>query len=119
MCSCARAVVLAPVILLHCILATPVQSFGTEFNPQLYKQSMLALVECAQAIPMLKESPRVFFMDQNIKDMTSLEPFTHVYTFQIGMPEVILCAIIAVIEHCYHGTGLCCKEDNVIVNCAR
>ena len=37
---------------------------------------------------MIKESPRVFFMDQNIKDMTSLEPFTHVYTFQIGMPEV-------------------------------
>ena len=36
----------------------------------------------------LKHSPRVFFMDQNIKDMTSLEPFTHVYTFQIGMPEV-------------------------------
>lgn len=72
-------------------------SFGTEFNPQLYKQSMLTLVECAELITHLKESPRVFFMDQNIKGITSLVPFTHVYTFQIGMPEDVVDHILRLI----------------------
>lgn len=117
------------------------QSFGTEFNPQLYKQAMLALRDCsekwacikvcAEAAAMgktpapppppyaillvlsLQSDPRVFFMDANIKDLSSLNPFvcgglskplrlccgcitpihprfTHVYAFNIGMPEDVV-----------------------------
>ena len=65
-------------------------AFGTEFNPQLYKQSMLALVECTQSITCFQKTPRTFFLDANIKDLTSLNPFTHVYAFQIGMPEDVI-----------------------------
>jgi hypothetical protein len=42
-------------------------AFGMEFNPQLYKQSMLALQECALTLDCFLEQPRVFFMDSNIK----------------------------------------------------
>lgn len=75
-------------------------SFGTEFNPQLYKQSMLALYDAATKLPCFRvcfllffkyrshhfdswlimclvcqRDPRVFFMDANIKDIMSLNPY--------------------------------------------
>ena len=52
---------------------------GTEFNPALYKQSMLALADCDRQVKSLQEKPRVFFMDANIKHFSTLCPFTHVY----------------------------------------
>jgi hypothetical protein len=74
---------------------------GTEFNPHLYKSSMLALQDVTEKIPCFLVSysastaktltvqtrPRVFFMDSNIKDLSSMQPCTHVYSFNIGMPS--------------------------------
>eukprot|EP00038_Savillea_parva_P028924 m.67783 g.67783 ORF g.67783 m.67783 type:complete len:1010 (+) comp8468_c0_seq2:201-3230(+) len=79
---------------IHAALLDPpvAGAVGTEFNPELYKQSMLALRECTQSVKGLEESSRVFFMDANIKDFMSLNPFTHVFSFQIGMPaDVVDC----------------------------
>eukprot|EP00042_Codosiga_hollandica_P044738 m.446107 g.446107 ORF g.446107 m.446107 type:complete len:725 (+) comp56864_c0_seq10:31-2205(+) len=65
-------------------------SFGTEFNPELYKQSMRILAEVADAIPCFKEQPRVYFMDANIRDLNSMNPFSHVYFFNLGMPDDVV-----------------------------
>lgn len=57
------------------LLQPPVgQTFGTEFNPELYHQSMLVLRELADRVPLLRSTPRVFLMDSNIKDIVSLNP---------------------------------------------
>jgi hypothetical protein len=82
---------------IHAALLRPhiAAAFGTEFNPALYKQSMLALAECDSQIKSLQEKPRIFFLDANIKHFATLCPFTHVYAFQIGMPK-------DVIDHMFH-----------------
>ncbi len=49
-------------------------SFGTEFNPHLYKQSMLVLLDTAKQFPCFRGDPRVFFMDTNIKDFANMNP---------------------------------------------
>eukprot|EP00039_Didymoeca_costata_P013910 m.218001 g.218001 ORF g.218001 m.218001 type:complete len:749 (+) comp15897_c0_seq4:426-2672(+) len=75
-------------------------AFGTEYNPQLYKQSMLALLDCCKTpgSECLLENPRVFFMDSNIKDFNTMNPFTHVYGFQIGMPDDVIDWIFTLIK---------------------
>lgn len=66
-------------------------AMGTEFSPYLYRQSMLALSECTLEVEYFTmEQPRIFFLDSNIKSFKSLNPFTHVYAFQIGMPEDVI-----------------------------
>ena len=73
-------------------------SMGTEFSPYLYRQSMLALSECTMDVECFTmEHPRVFFLDSNIKSFKSLNPFTHVYAFQIGMPEDVIDAMLNLI----------------------
>jgi len=74
-------------------------SMGTEFSPYLYRQSMLALSECTMEVDSFTmEQPRTFFLDSNIKSFKSLNPFTHVYAFQIGMPEDVIDAMLKLIE---------------------
>eukprot|EP00045_Choanoeca_perplexa_P014204 m.165793 g.165793 ORF g.165793 m.165793 type:complete len:768 (+) comp16605_c0_seq2:52-2355(+) len=80
-------------------LVPPIKaSIGTEFNPQLYKQSMLALAELVQVCPQLARRPSVLFMDQNIKDLHSFNPFTHIYAFNIGMPDDLIHHILALVR---------------------
>ena len=66
------------------------QSFGTEYNPELYKQSMRILTEVSEEIACFKvdlvlvlnythskhmqTNPRTFFMDANIRDFNVLNP---------------------------------------------
>ncbi|EGD72899.1 hypothetical protein PTSG_04628 [Salpingoeca rosetta] len=80
-------------------LTPPVKaSVGTEYNPHLYKQSMLVLRELAQEDPSYLANPRVFFMDRNIRDLSSIVPFTHLFCFNIGMPDDIVRHIMKLIS---------------------
>ena len=74
----------------------PLEASGTEFNPSLYAQSMLLLRDAVRKFPQtLAVHPRVFFFDANVLDFTSLEPYTHVYAFNVGMPEAVVAHILS------------------------
>lgn len=48
----------------------------------IFNLLLLCIDPWAQAVP------RLLFMDSNIKDLSSLNPFTHLYVFNIGMHVV-------------------------------
>ena len=58
---------------------------------------MYALKDMYNNVEHFQTDPRVYLMDLNIKDFTSLNPFSHVYLFQIGMPDVV-------IDHIFYST---------------
>eukprot|EP00049_Salpingoeca_infusionum_P002758 m.59463 g.59463 ORF g.59463 m.59463 type:complete len:792 (-) comp11772_c0_seq2:1918-4293(-) len=86
---------------LHVAALTPriKYSLGTDCNPELYKQSMLVLKDMTEQFPVLLETPRLFFFDANIQDLKNLSPCTHVYAFNIGMPDDVILHIFELVRH--------------------
>lgn len=59
-------------------------------------------VQCTTRVEELQETPRAFFMDVNIKDFTTLNPFTHVYAFQVGSDTSFAQFCFAILHTVHH-----------------
>lgn len=68
-------------------------SFGIELEQLRYQLSLYNLANCLQEVNHLKQHANVFFAHHDATALQSLNPFTHVYMFDVGFPPAVLVSI--------------------------
>jgi len=68
-------------------------SFGIELENLRHQLSLYNLSHCLLEVEQLKKNPNVYFLHHDATDMVSLNPFSHVYMFDVGFPPDALVSL--------------------------